>query len=54
MPTEVWKRLVNGSFSMGKMNCECDEQENERMAVVRREKRVAKEAIMSLMDKRNA
>lgn len=48
MPTEVEKRLVNGSFSMGKMNC--DEQENERMAIVRREKRVAKEAIMSSMD----
>jgi hypothetical protein len=38
--------LVNGSFSIGKMNC--DEQENERRAIVRREEnRVLKEAILS-------
>jgi hypothetical protein len=48
MPSEVKKRLVIGSFSIGKMNC--DEQENERRAIVRKEKRIAKEAIMSLMN----
>ncbi|PNX85208.1 hypothetical protein L195_g047544, partial [Trifolium pratense] len=45
MLSEVVKRLVNGSFSIGKMNC--DEQENERRVIVRREIRVAKEAIVT-------
>jgi hypothetical protein len=48
MLSEVEKRLVNGSFSIGKMNC--DEHENERRAIVRNVKRVVKEAILNLMD----
>lgn len=43
-PTEVWNRLVFGSFPMGRIKgrvlgllCDCEKQENERRAIVRRE-----------------